>query len=319
MLWRSWKPWARTKKTIASQLKNRLKKYSPEVEQAARARNEGKDSQRQELTKQLVREMYETLGIREGVKADAEKREAVIDLVTGAINQKADSLLAGDKDRTVYSDLTDALETGKWKDVQDEIDRLRTAGKDDDSIKPKITAAVKERIPHRQLQRPSGRERLQNQPAPAGTGRRFLGGGCDDRCRGRLRREAAAGAGRHWTLPQGQSPPQAENGLGACGYPAEKEQMDIVKEKRTMKNQVCTIIGIVGGAIATAFGGWDTALAALVTFMAIDYITGLMVAGIFHTSPKTESGALESLAGWKGLCRKGVTLLVCWWPASWTR
>ena len=77
-----------------------------------------------------------------------------------------------------------------------------------------------------------------------------------------------------------------------------------------MKNEVCTIIGIVGGAIATAFGGWDTALAALVTFMAIDYITGLMVAGIFHTSPKTESGALESLAGWKGLCRKGVTLLV---------
>ena len=68
-------------KTIASQLKNRLKKYSPEVEQAAQARNEGKDSQRQELTKQLVREMYETLGIREGVKADAEKRTWVIDLV----------------------------------------------------------------------------------------------------------------------------------------------------------------------------------------------------------------------------------------------
>lgn len=131
-------------KTIASQLKNRLKKYSPEVEQAARARNEGKDSQRQELTKQLVREMYETLGIREGVKADAEKRTWVIDLVTGAINQKADSLLAGDKDRTAYSDLTDALETGKRKDVQDEIDRLRTAGKADSQIKSKITDAVKE-------------------------------------------------------------------------------------------------------------------------------------------------------------------------------
>ena len=131
-------------KTIASQLKNRLKKYSPEVEQAAQARNEGKDSRRQELTKQLVREMYETLGIREGVKADAEKRTWVIDLVTGAINQKADSLLAGDKDRTVYSDLTDALETGKRKDVQDEIDRLRTAGKADSQIKSKITDAVKE-------------------------------------------------------------------------------------------------------------------------------------------------------------------------------
>ena len=131
-------------KTIASQLKNRLKKYSPEVEQAARARNEGKDSQRQELTKQLVREMYETLGIREGVKADTEKRTWEIDLVTGAINQKADSLLAGDKDRTVYSDLTDALETGKRKDVQDEIRRLRTAGKADSQIKSKITDAVKE-------------------------------------------------------------------------------------------------------------------------------------------------------------------------------
>lgn len=133
-------------KTIASQLKNRLKKYSPEVEQAARARNEGKDSQRQELTKQLVREMYETLGIREGVKADAEKRTWVIDLVTGAINQKADSLLAGDKDRTVYSDLTDALETGKRKDVQDEIDRLRTAGNDHDreKLKKLLTSLTKE-------------------------------------------------------------------------------------------------------------------------------------------------------------------------------
>ena len=131
-------------KTITSQLKNRLKKYSPEVEQAARARNEGNDRERQDVTKRLIRELYETLGIREGVKADAEKREAVIDLVTGAINQKADSLLAGDKDRTAYSDLTDALETGKRKDVQDEIDRLRTAGKADSQIKSKITDAVKE-------------------------------------------------------------------------------------------------------------------------------------------------------------------------------
>ena len=84
------------------------------------------------------------LGIRETGKEDAEERAAVNDLVTGAINEKADSLLAGDKDRTVYSDLTDALETGKRKNVQDEIDRLRTAGKDDSNIKTKITAAVKE-------------------------------------------------------------------------------------------------------------------------------------------------------------------------------
>ncbi len=131
-------------KTIASQLKNRLKKYSPEVEQAARARNEGKDSQRQELTKQLVREMYETLGIREGVKADAEKRAWVIDLVTGAIDSKADELLAGGTEGSVYDDLTEAVDTGRTSDVQDEIRRLRTASKADSQIKSKITDAVKE-------------------------------------------------------------------------------------------------------------------------------------------------------------------------------
>ena len=131
-------------KTIASQLKNRLKKYSPEVEQAARARNEGKDSQRQELTKQLVREMYETLGIREGVKADAEKRTWVIDLVTGAIESKAEELYKGGTEGSVYDDLTEAVDTGRTSDVQDEIRRLRTAGKADSQSKSKITDAVKE-------------------------------------------------------------------------------------------------------------------------------------------------------------------------------
>lgn len=70
---------------------------------------------------------------------------------------------------------------------------------------------------------PPGCERLQNQPASAGPGCGFLGGGCDDRCRGGLCRDAAAGTGWHWTLPQRQSPPQTENRLGACGHPAEKE------------------------------------------------------------------------------------------------
>ena len=77
-----------------------------------------------------------------------------------------------------------------------------------------------------------------------------------------------------------------------------------------MKNEICTLIGIIGGAIAALFGGWDTALQTLVLFMAIDYITGLIVAGVFHTSPKTKTGTLESRAGWKGLIRKGETLLI---------
>ena len=69
------------------------------------------------------------------------------------------------------------------------------------------------------------------------------------------------------------------------------------------------MIGVIGSFIASWFGGWDTGLATLVAFMCIDYVSGLVVAGVFHKSNKTENGALESRAGWKGLCRKGMTLL----------
>lgn len=76
-----------------------------------------------------------------------------------------------------------------------------------------------------------------------------------------------------------------------------------------MKNGICTVIGIVGGFITSLFGGWDAGLTTLLLFMIIDYGSGLIVAGIFHNSNKTESGTLESRAGWKGLCRKCMTLL----------
>lgn len=76
-----------------------------------------------------------------------------------------------------------------------------------------------------------------------------------------------------------------------------------------MKNAICTTAGAIGGVIASLFGGWDAGLATLVMFMAIDYVSGLVVAGVFHNSKKTSLGALESKAGWKGLCRKGMSLL----------
>ena len=77
-----------------------------------------------------------------------------------------------------------------------------------------------------------------------------------------------------------------------------------------MKSLITTIFGVIGAFITSLFGGWDAALTTLVIFMAIDYATGLIVAGVFHNSSKTESVALESRAGWKGLCRKGMTLLI---------
>lgn len=68
--------------------------------------------------------------------------------------------------------------------------------------------------------------------------------------------------------------------------------------------------GVFGSIIASALGGWDTALKTLIFFMAADYISGLVVAGVFQQSNKSETGALESKAGWKGLCRKGMTLCI---------
>ena len=76
-----------------------------------------------------------------------------------------------------------------------------------------------------------------------------------------------------------------------------------------IKEMLCTVIGIIGSFIAGLLGGWDTALITLITFMAIDYVSGLVVAGVFKKSNKSESGALESRAGFKGLCRKCMTLL----------
>ena len=67
-------------------------------------------------------------------------------------------------------------------------------------------------------------------------------------------------------------------------------------------------IGALGGLMSWLYGGFGDAMSALIVFMTLDYMTGLIVAGVFHKSNKTESGALESKAGWKGLCRKGMTL-----------
>jgi len=76
-----------------------------------------------------------------------------------------------------------------------------------------------------------------------------------------------------------------------------------------MKNTVVAGIGIIGSFISTLLGGWDTGLATLCILMAVDYITGWIVAGVFKNSEKSESGGLSSTAGFKGLAKKGVMLL----------
>ena len=76
------------------------------------------------------------------------------------------------------------------------------------------------------------------------------------------------------------------------------------------KAAVMTGAGVIGGMISQAFGGWDAALITLLIFMAIDYVSGLIVAGVFQASDKSASGSLSSIACWQGLFKKGMTLVI---------
>lgn len=76
-----------------------------------------------------------------------------------------------------------------------------------------------------------------------------------------------------------------------------------------MKESVCSIVGVIGSVIAGAFGGWDAALATLLIFMGIDYVTGIMVA-VASKSLKSRNGSLSSYIGWVGLIRKSAVLLL---------
>ena len=136
-------------KTIASQLKARLKKYDEDILDAARAKNAG-DLEARVDAKQ---EVYDRLCTAYGVKKLGEKGETDEDkaqrarfreLIDKAVNEKAEQLYKGGTEGSVYDDLTEAVDTGRTSDVQDEIRRLRTAGKADSQIKSEITDAVKE-------------------------------------------------------------------------------------------------------------------------------------------------------------------------------
>lgn len=77
-----------------------------------------------------------------------------------------------------------------------------------------------------------------------------------------------------------------------------------------MNIEKTAVITAVGAFITALVGAWDAAIITLIIFMTADWITGLTVAGVFKKSPKSETGALESRVGLKGLCRKGAMLLI---------
>ena len=82
-----------------------------------------------------------------------------------------------------------------------------------------------------------------------------------------------------------------------------------------MKNTVLAVLAAAGSAVAQALGGWDVALKVLICFMALDYVTGWLVAAVWHKSAKSKTGALDSKASYKGLVKKGVMLALVWMAA----
>jgi len=68
--------------------------------------------------------------------------------------------------------------------------------------------------------------------------------------------------------------------------------------------------GFAGAAFSAIFGEWSSDLQALIVLMCIDFITGLMVAGLFQKSPKTFSGGLSSKECVKGIAKKTGELML---------
>lgn len=130
---------------VDSELARRLKQYDADVLAAAKAQNAGKEKAAETARQAAFKKLLDGLDVR---NKDSARRTELVNVVTGAVNEKANELLLAekgrDKDASVYADLLDEVENGRVKDVQAEINRLMTAGKDKGSIKSKITEAVKE-------------------------------------------------------------------------------------------------------------------------------------------------------------------------------
>ena len=134
---------------VDGELARRLKQYDADVLAAAEARNAGKTRAEEKARKAVFEKLREGLDVapvtdRAKGKADAARRVQLIDLVNKAVDGKADELLAGGKDGSIYDALLDEVKNGRVEDAQEELDRLMTAGKAKGSIKSKITESVKE-------------------------------------------------------------------------------------------------------------------------------------------------------------------------------
>ena len=76
-----------------------------------------------------------------------------------------------------------------------------------------------------------------------------------------------------------------------------------------MRTTVLTVCGICGSAVSYLFGSWTASMTTLCIFMVLDFITGIVTAAVFKTSPKSEGGSLTSHAAFEGLVKKVMILV----------
>lgn len=76
------------------------------------------------------------------------------------------------------------------------------------------------------------------------------------------------------------------------------------------KMTILTVLGAVGSFVANLFGGWGEDMITLLIFMGMDFLLGLLIAAFWQKSNKSRSGAVSSYSAWRGLVKKGVTLLI---------
>ena len=79
-----------------------------------------------------------------------------------------------------------------------------------------------------------------------------------------------------------------------------------------LKNWGLVTWAALGSLVAKTLGGWTADMKVLVFMMGADYLTGILVAALWQRSDKSRTGALDSKAGFRGLCKKGVILLLVW-------
>ena len=83
-------------------------------------------------------------------------------------------------------------------------------------------------------------------------------------------------------------------------------------DANVIKNGILVGLAVFGSFATNALGGWDASLQVLIALMVADYITGVLVAAVWHKSSKSSSGTLNSVAGFKGILKKCMILMLGW-------